>query len=65
MAESFFATLRNEMYYRFSIAISARARCAVNEYNEMFRNRKRMHSTIDYRTPIQALNDYCSAAAAA
>lgn len=53
------------MYYRFSIAISARARCAVNEYNEMFRNRKRMHSTIDYRTPIQALNDYCSAAAAA
>jgi hypothetical protein len=24
-----------------------------------------MHSTIDYRTPMQALNDYRSAAAAA
>lgn len=65
VAESFFATLKNEMYYRFSFATRARARFAVAEYIEVFYNRKRMHSTIDYRTPMQALNDYRSAAAAA
>ena len=65
VAESFFATLKNEMYYRFSFVTRARARFAVAEYIEVFYNRKRMHSTIDYRTPMQALNDYRSAAAAA
>ena len=65
VAESFFATLKNEMYYRFSFATRARARFAVAEYIEVFYNRKRMHSTIDYRTPAQALNDYRGAAAAA
>lgn len=65
VAESFFATLKNEMYYRFSFATRSRARFAVAEYIEVFYNRKRMHSTIDYRTPMQALNDYRSAASAA
>ena len=65
VAESLFATLKNEMYYRYTFATRARARFAVAEYIEVFYNRKRMHSTIDYRTPAQALNDYRSAAAAA
>lgn len=64
-AESFFATLKNEMYYRQSFATKARARFAVAEYIEVFYNRKRAHSTIGYRTPAQALTDYTSAAAAA
>ena len=38
---------------------------AVADYNEVFYNRKRMHSTLGYRTPAQALHDYRSAAAAA
>jgi len=40
-------------------------RFAVAEYIEVFYNRKRMHSSIDYRTPAQALNDYQTAAQAA
>ena len=64
-AETFFATLKNEMYYRHIFATKARARFAVAEYIEAFYNRKRMHSSIGYRTPAQALNDYHSAALAA
>jgi len=53
------------MYYRQSFATKARARFAVAEYIEVFYNRRRMHSSIDYRTPAQALNDYRTAAQAA
>lgn len=65
VAESFFATLKNEMYHRYAFATRARARFAVAEYIEVFYNRKRMHSTLGYRTPAQALSDYRNAAAAA
>jgi len=64
-AETFFATLKNEMYYRQSFATKARARFAVAEYIEVFYNRKRMHSSIGYRTPAKALNEYRTAAQAA
>ena len=64
-AETFFATLKNEMYYRQAFATKARARFAVAEYIEVSCNRKRMHSSIGYRTPAQALKDYRSAALAA
>ncbi len=64
-AESFFATLKNEMYYRQSFATRARARFAVAEYIEVFHNRKRLHSTLGYRTPYEALTDYHTAATAA
>jgi transposase InsO family protein len=64
-AESFFAALKNEMYYRQSFPDQARARFAVAEYIEVFYNRVRLHSTLGYRTPMEALNDYQTAAAAA
>jgi transposase InsO family protein len=64
-AESFFAALKNEMYYRQSFATRARARFAVAEYIEVFYNRKRLHSTLGYRTPFEALTDYRTAATAA
>jgi len=57
--------LKNEMNYRCLFATRDRARFAVAEYIEVFYNRKRMHSSIDYRTPAQALNDYQTAAQAA
>jgi transposase InsO family protein len=57
-AESFFATLKNEMYHRQSFATRARARFAVAEYIEVFYNRQRLHSTLGYRTPAEALNRY-------
>ncbi len=57
-AESWFATMKNEMYYRHWFPSHACARHAVAEYIELFYNRKRHHSTLDYRTPVQAWNDY-------
>ena len=60
-AESFFATLKNEMYYRQTFPTRARARFAVAEYIEVFYNRRRLHSTLGYRTPFQALNDHQTA----
>jgi len=64
-AESFFATLKNEMYHRQTFATRARARFAVAEYIEVFYNRRRLHSTLGYRTPFEALTDYRAAATAA
>ena len=64
-AESFFATLKNEMYHRYQFPTKRRARFAVAEYIEVFYNRKRHHSTLDYRTPAEALSDHRPAALAA
>ena len=63
-AESFFATLKNEMYYRERFATRARARFAVAEYIEIFYNRRRVHSHLGYRTPAEALADHQAPAAA-
>jgi putative transposase len=57
-AESFFATLKNEMYYRQRFPTRSRARFAVAEYIEVFYNRQRLHSTLGYRTPAEALTDH-------
>ncbi len=63
-AESFFAALKNEMYYRHTFATRARARFAVAEYIEVFYNRRRLHSALAYRTPHEALTDRQTATAA-
>ena len=63
-AESFFATLKNEMYYRQRFDARAKARFAVAEYIEIFYNRKRLHSSLGYRTPAEALTDHQARAAA-
>jgi transposase InsO family protein len=64
-AESFFGALKNEMYYRQHWPTRARARFAVAEYTEVFYNRRRLHSTLGYRTPSEALTDHRQAATAA
>jgi transposase InsO family protein len=53
VAESWFSMLKNEMYYRQSFATRARARFAVMQYIEVFYNRRRLHSTLGYRTPAE------------
>jgi transposase InsO family protein len=63
-AESFFAALQNEMYYRHAWPTRARARFAVADYIEVFYNRRRLHSTLGYRTPFEALTSHQAAAAA-
>ena len=64
-AESFFAALKNEMYYRQIFPSRARARFAVADYIEVFYNRQRLHSTLGYRTPAEVLTELQNAATAA
>lgn len=63
-AESFFATLKNEMYHREMFPTRARARFAVADYIEVFYNRKRLHSSLGYRTPAETHRDHLTATAA-
>jgi transposase InsO family protein len=63
-AESFFAALKNEMFHHQTFPTRARARFAVAEYIEVFYNRQRLHSTLGYRTPAEALTDHQRRAAA-
>jgi len=64
-AESFFATLKNEMYYRQRFGTRSRTRFAIAEYIDVFYNRQRLHSTPGYHTPAEALAEYRNAASAA
>ena len=57
-AESFFATLKNEMYHHHRFPSRARARFAVAEYIEVFYNRQRLHSSLGYKTPAMALAEH-------
>ena len=58
VAESFFATLKNEMYHTRSFATRDEAKHAVIEYIESYYNTKRPHSTIGYRVPAEAMDAF-------
>jgi putative transposase len=51
VAESFFATLKNELIHRRSWASRLEVRAALFEYLEIFYHRCRLHSFLDYKTP--------------
>lgn len=53
VAESFFATLKTELCHDRRFATRAEARQAIFEYIEVFYNRERLHSSLDYRSPTQ------------
>jgi putative transposase len=52
VAESFFATLEKDLLRRRSFATRQEARTAVFEYIETFYNPLRLHSTLDYLSPV-------------
>lgn len=58
VAESFFATLKNEMYSRRSFATRLEARSAVIDWVERVYNRFRPHSTICDRVPAEAMDAF-------
>ena len=53
VAESFFATLKTELVYGRSWPARSEFRAAVFEYIEVFYNRRRLHSSIGYKTPAE------------
>ena len=52
--ESFFASLKTEHVHEACFRTRAEARAAVFAYVEVFYNRQRLHSALDYRTPAEA-----------
>ena len=61
VAESFFATLKRELLNRARWTDSVDVRYAVFEYIETFYNRRRLHSTLGYKTPVQFETEYAAA----
>ena len=56
MAESFFATLKNELIYRHPWPTQARARAAVITWIEGRYNGRRRHSALGMQTPLEFEN---------
>lgn len=64
MAESFFATLKTEFYYRRVWPTKTRARLAVGAWIEDRYNRRRRHSALGQISPVQFELQHCNHTAA-
>ena len=58
--ESWFNSFKNERIHGVRFATRAEMTAASFEYIEVFYNRKRLHSTLGYKSPIQFLNNWLS-----
>ena len=56
VAESFFKTVKTESIYRHNFKSKREARIEVFKYIEIWYNRKRRHSTLNYATPLEIEN---------
>ncbi|KAB8184712.1 IS3 family transposase [Nonomuraea phyllanthi] len=65
MAESFFSAIKNEWLHRFVFTTRAKAKRQVIRYIEGFYNRRRLHSALGYRPPLEVLNESLSSQTAA
>ena len=65
MAESFFGALKNEWINRIIFITRAQARQEVVKYIEGFYNRKRLHSGLGYKVPLEVHNEYLNGQLAA
>ena len=52
MMESFWSTLKRELVHRCLFATRAQAHAAIFEWIEIFYNRMRLHSALDYKSPV-------------
>ena len=53
VAESFFGALKSELVYRTSYTTRIAACTSIFDYIEIFYNKRRLHSTLDYLTPVE------------
>ena len=53
VAESFFNIIKSELIHHEQFRNKAEALSAIFEYIEIYYNRKRKHSTLNYQTPVQ------------
>ena len=52
VAESFFSSLKNEIVHHRNYQTRDEARTEIFEYIELFYNRKRLHQSLNYQTPM-------------
>jgi putative transposase len=50
--EAFWSTLKNELVHRYRFRTRAEAATAIFDYIETFYNRRRMHSSLGYQSPL-------------
>ena len=62
VAESFFATLKTELVYRYRWRNIVELRDALFDYIETFYNRKRLHSSLNFKTPALVEATFAKAA---
>jgi transposase InsO family protein len=65
VAESFFSSLKNEIVHHRNYQTRDEARTEIFEYIELFYNRKHLHQSLSYQTPMnykseRVLPDYLS-----
>lgn len=58
--ESWFNSFKNERYHGVRFASHAEMKAASFEFIEVFYNRKRQHSTLGYKSPVQFLDRWIS-----
>ena len=58
VVESFFHTLKTELTHQCKYQIREEAKNSIFEYIEVFYNRKRLHSTIGYLSPVDFENNW-------
>ncbi len=65
VAESFFRTLKTELIHHMDVKPMAIAKIGIFEFIEIWYNRKRIHASLGYRTPVEygiQLNQHQNAA---
>jgi transposase InsO family protein len=56
VVESFFSTLKRELTHHTTYNTHEEAQQSLFEYIEVFYNRRRLHSTLGYRSPAEVEN---------
>ena len=62
VVESFFGTLKQELVHAAHWATIEEARAALHDFIEVFYNRQRLHSSLEYRTPAEVDREATKAA---
>ena len=65
LAESFFASLKNERVHQMVYPTRKHAKEDIARYIELFYNRRRIHSALGYRTPHEVRTEYMNSQLAA
>lgn len=65
LAESFFASLKNERVHQMVYPTRKTAKEDIARYIELFYNRRRIHSALGYRTPHEVRTEYMNSQLAA